>query len=129
MKVSQPKSEAMQALYWREEILQVMFWIQGEGFGDDIDPDTLGRFLGIDGGVGLSYLDRLVSDGLLETVGSGRYRLSAVGKEEGAKIFGDEFADFTKPSHGECGADCWCHGSADEADACVAERLQSAGHH
>ena len=129
MTVPLPKSDAMQALYWREEILQVMFWIQGEGFGDDIDPQSLGRFLGIDGGVGLSYLDRLVSDGYLEVAEVGRYRLSGVGKSEGAKIFGDEFADFTKPSHGECGADCWCHNSADEAEACNAERFQSAGHH
>jgi hypothetical protein len=27
-----------------------------------------------------------------------------------------------KPSHGECSADCWCHNSPDEAEACARDR-------
>ena len=26
-----PKSDALAALYWRSEILQVMYWLRGEG--------------------------------------------------------------------------------------------------
>ena len=125
----EPKSEALRALYWKEEILQVMFWVQGEGFGEDMDAATLGRFLGIDAEIGLGYLDRLCENGLLETVEPDRYRLSALGQAEGGKVFSDEFAEFTKPSHGECGAECWCHGSSEEADACAAEQVKAARNH
>ncbi len=118
----QPKSEALRALYWREEILQVVFWIKGEGFGDVVDAEMLGRFLGLGAEEGLGYVDRLIADGYLERAGDG-FRLSAKGEEDGKRIFADEFADLTKPSHGECGVDCWCHSSDEEAEACAAERV------
>ena len=54
-----PKSEALRALYWRSEILQVMFWLKGEGFGDQVDATLLERFLGVDSHIGVQYLDRL----------------------------------------------------------------------
>jgi len=122
----QPKTDALRALYWREEILQVMFWIQGEGFGEEIDPAMLGRFLGVDAEIGLTYLDRLVTEGFLAKVGERRYTLTAEGQAEGGRIFADEFAALTGPSHGECGPTCWCHNSAAEADACAAERMATA---
>lgn len=117
----QPKSEALRALYWRDEILQVMFWLRGEGFGDVIDPKLLERFLGVDANIGMRYLDRLVEDGYLVEQGD-RYLLSEKGLEEGKQVFAEEFSDLTKPAHGECGPDCWCHQSPEEADACSAER-------
>ena len=117
----QPKSEGMRALYWREEILQVMFWIRGEGFGDSVDVETLGRFLGLDPDEGLRYLAGLVDSGHLRSVGD-RYELTSEGEDLGKRIFADEFAELTKPSHGECGADCWCHTTIEEAQACAAER-------
>ena len=43
----EPKSETLRALYWRDEILQVMFWLRGEGFGEQVDPHLLERFLGV----------------------------------------------------------------------------------
>ncbi len=118
----QPKSEALRALYWREEILQVMFWIKGEGFGDVVDADMLGRFLGLGADEGLAHVGRLIADGYLERAGGG-FRLSAKGEQDGKRIFADEFADLTKPSHGECGVDCWCRSSDEEAEACAAERI------
>ncbi len=122
----QPKSEALRALYWREEILQVMFWIEGEGFGRDIDPRMLERFLGVEAAIAVSYLDQLVEDAYLESAGDGRYRLAEKGRREGARVFADEFADLTRPAHGECGPDCWCHASLEEAEVCAAERRQEA---
>jgi hypothetical protein len=122
----QPKSEALRALYWRDEILQMMFWIQGEGFGDRVDPALLERFLGVDAAVGLKYLDRLVDEGLLRTEG-GLYEMTEEGRSYGAKVFAEEFSDLTRPSHGECGPDCWCHASPEEAEACAAERLAASG--
>lgn len=121
-----PKSEALRLLYWRSEILQVMFWLRGEGLGDVVDPPLLERFLGVEAYVGLGYLDRLVSDGYLERVDAG-YVLSKVGLEEGKTEFALSFADLTRPAHGECSADCWCHNSVEEAIACAAERVQANG--
>lgn len=121
-----PKSEALRALYWRSEILQVMYWIRGEGLGDDVDAQLLERFLGVDAAMGVTYLDRLADEDLLERTARG-YRLSPRGLEEGATEFAMAFSEMTRPAHGECSADCWCHVSVEEAEACAAERATSPG--
>ncbi len=116
-----PKSETLRALYWRSEILQVMYWLRGEGLGDVVDASLLERFLGVEAAVGVGYLDRLVTDGYLDRVAGG-YALSESGLAEGRTEFALSFADLTRPAHGECSADCWCHNSVEEAIACAAER-------
>ena len=116
-----PKSGALQALYWRSEILQVMYWLRGEGFGDIVDAPLLERFLGVNAEIGLTYLDRLVDEGYLERDGAW-FVLSPSGLEQGAAEFATAFSDLTRPAHGECSEDCWCHASAEEAATCAAER-------
>ena len=128
-----PKSEALRALYWRSEILQVMFWLRGESrsveaesngrlvLGEAVDAETIERFLGVDASVGVGYLRQLVTEGYLEQVDD-RFRLSPLGIERGAEEFEASFAERTRPAHGECSPDCWCHVSVDEAEACAAER-------
>jgi hypothetical protein len=117
-----PKSEALRALYWRSEILQVLYWLRGEGLGDVADAELMERFLGVDAAIGVTYLRRLVDDGYLEAVGDG-FRLSTRGLAEGREEFAASFAGLTGPSHGECSADCWCQASVEEAAACAAERM------
>jgi len=124
---SAPKSDALAALYWRSEILQVMYWLRGEGFGDLVDPGLIERFLGVDAAVGLTYLDRLAVEGYLVRDGDW-YALSEFGLEQGAREFSEAFADLTRPAHGECSEDCWCHASADEAEACLTHRQAGSGH-
>ena len=116
-----PKSTALRALYWRSEILQVMYWLRGEGLGEVVDAPLLERFLGVDAEIGVGYLDRLVIDGYLDRVPGG-YAMSPTGLAEGKTEFALSFADLTRPAHGECSADCWCHNSVEEAIACAAER-------
>ena len=118
---AQPKSDALRALYWREEILQVMFWLKGEGLGERANWRTLERFLGDESRIGTAYLDRLVDEGFLAE-NDGWFMLTEKGVQEGGRIFSDQFADLTRPAHGECGPDCWCHVSPEEAQACQAER-------
>lgn len=117
-----PKSEALRALYWRSEILQVMYWLRGEGLGEVVDADLLERFLGVEAAVGVGYLDRLVDDGYLEFAPGGGYVMSESGLAEGKTEFALSFAELTRPTHGECSADCWCKNSVEEAIACAAER-------
>jgi hypothetical protein len=116
-----PKSEALRALYWRSEILQVMYWLKGEGLGEVVDAPLLERFLGVEAETGVGYLDQLVADGYLEQAPGG-YVMSESGLVEGKTEFALSFADLTRPAHGECSADCWCQSSVDEALACAAER-------
>lgn len=96
---------ALQAMFWRSEILQVMVWLRGEGFGDEVDRSILERFLGTDAARGLEQLDAMVTDGLLERVGD-RYQLSENGQKEGALDFVSSFEELQASSHGECGPDC-----------------------
>ena len=118
-----PKSPALQRLYWRSEILQLMYWLRGEGLGDVVDAPLMERFLGVEAAVGLGYLSQLVDEGYLERRANG-FVLSEQGLEEGKTEFALSFADLTRPAQGECSADCWCHVSAEEAAACAAERAE-----
>lgn len=112
----------MRTLYWRDEILQLLFWIEGEGFGERVEVSTLGRFLDLDAMDARSHLMQLQANGLLERDESGGYRLSRRGRDEGGRIFATEFDDLTQPAHGACGPECWCRTSSAEAAACEAER-------
>ncbi len=99
-----PKSDALRAMYWRSEILQVMFWLRGEGFGDLVDAPMIEQFLGVDANVGVGYLDRLVEEGYLVRDGD-IYSLSETGRQEGAMEFATSFSELTRPTHGECAPD------------------------
>lgn len=96
---------ALDTMYWRSEILQVMVWMRGEGFGEEVDPANLGRFLGGDVGEGLRHLDGMVEDGYVAQVGT-RFRLTELGQKEGALDFVSSFEELQATSHGECGPDC-----------------------
>lgn len=128
-RLPEPKSEPLRAMYWRDEILQLMFWIRGEGFGDDADPTLLERFLGVDALAGLDYLDRLVAEGLLRCTPTLRYELTDIGHAHGARVFSEEFGDMTRPGYGECSASCWCRQSPDEASVCSARRFAEHADH
>jgi len=102
-----------------DEILQVMFWLQGEGLGPDVAPADLLRFVDDAAAVHMA-LARLVEDGYVEAEGempdAVRYRLTRLGLEEGRRRFLDEFEPYlARHAHGECGtADCDCHAGGAE---------------
>jgi hypothetical protein len=108
---------ALQGIYWRDEILQLMYWLRGEGLLEDVASDDLRRFLEADPGRLEERLVQLVQDGYLEPAREekGRYQLSALGIEEGRRRFVDEFAPFVgRESHGACGDPaCACHTSGE----------------
>ncbi len=121
MSTYSPKSEALKALYWRSEILRLMYWLRGEGYGDLVDAPMLHRFLGVKASLGLAYLDRLVEDGYVVRDGNW-YALSDLGLVEGEEEYLTAFSDLLRPAHGACSPECWCEMSVEEAEVCSAQR-------
>jgi len=121
---SAPKSEQLRVLYWRSEILQVVYWLHGEGLGDLVDIDLIRTYLGVDPpGVDVHqnlsiYLDLLVADGSL--VGDGDwYALSARSLADGEAQLATAFTDLVRPVRSGCDEACWCRASTAEAEACA----------
>jgi hypothetical protein len=106
-------------LYWRDEILQVMFWMTNENFGREFSPEDLQKFLAADYSVLTENLEKLVSGGFAERVGENKFALTALGKTEGGRRFADEFEEMMKPGHYECSEpDCDCHDPEFSGEAC-----------
>ncbi|MDB5081944.1 MAG: hypothetical protein JWP00_3868 [Chloroflexi bacterium] len=100
-------------LFWRDEILQVIFWYCGEGLGKAIGLVELQTFLPAPGRVLGQVLEHMVTDGyLVKDPGSTsetRYAFTPFGSREGARRFADEFAGLTDQAHGECNdPECDC---------------------
>ena len=116
--------DELEALRIRDEVLQAMYWMRSEGLDESPSAAELARFLAVPAATLNVYLDRFVSDGYLTASEEG-YRLTASGEKTGKRTFAEEFADLTRPTHGECDDDCWCHEDPEEAARCLEER---AGH-
>lgn len=117
------RTPAEEYLFWRDEILQVMYWMLGEGLSDAVDAGQVQVFLGGDGPQLEQILEQVAAEGFLERRPDGRYVLSELGKDAGKRSFALEFEGLLGQAHGECGPDCWCHKSAARAAQCATERL------
>jgi hypothetical protein len=113
--------DELEVLRIRDEVLQAMYWMRAEGLADAPAAPELARFLAVPAGTLAPYLERFADDGYLEAAGGG-WRLTPTGEETGKRTFAEEFADLTRPTHGECDDDCWCHESPEEAARCLEER-------
>src|SRR5215210_3757912 len=88
---------ALEALYWRDEILQALYWLQGERLDDAMNAERLAQLLVADLAIVRTELDRLAEGGYLEELpGSSPYTahtypLTEIGRIEGARSFQDEF--------------------------------------
>ena len=101
----QTSLDPVAALRCRDDILQAMYWMRGEGFGEEADAGSLVSFLAVDEDLLREQLAILVEESYLEEYG-GRYRLSELGVREGGRRFADEFAGLQNTAHGQCGPDC-----------------------
>ena len=113
--------DELEVLRIRDEVLQAMYWMRSEGLADAPTATELARFLAVPAATLGIYIERFVFDGYLEPSGDG-YRLTTFGEETGKRSFAAEFADLTRPTHGECDEDCWCHEDPEEAARCLEER-------
>ena len=116
--------DELESLRIRDEVLQAMYWMRSEGLAEEPSGAELARFLAVPAQTLGAYLDRFVADGYLEPTSAG-FRLTPIGQETGKRSFAEEFADLTRPTHGQCDDDCWCHEDPEEAARCLEER---AGH-
>lgn len=120
---SDPPSGPDAALRRRDEVLQILFWMRGEGLGDTTRPSDLLPLLGERAADLESTLDTLRELGLIECVDGERYRLTERGIAEGGRRFADEFSGLTAQAHGECAdPDCDCHDDPAAAIDCLARR-------
>lgn len=112
-------SDPGDAIRRRDELLQMMYWLRGEGLGDTVGPEEVGRLLTDTARDTLpADLEALCGSGLAEPAGAGRYRLTQQGIREGGRRFDEEFSDYIKAGHGACSDPaCDCHALG--PDACV----------
>jgi hydrogenase maturation protease len=106
-----------------DELLELLYWFEGEGFGGVATIDGIVRFTTIEEGAVRRTLARLVDRGDVELdVARGmEYRLTETGRREAARRFAAEFAPMLSQGHGECSdPNCDCHTSEGGPAACHA---------
>jgi hypothetical protein len=115
---------ALEALYWRDEILQALYWLQGENLEDAMNAERLSQLLVADLGIITTELGRLAGGGYLHVMHGSPpcYRLTEIGRIEGARSFEDEFGGLTRQAHGECGPGCWCNDPRRIGEPCPASQ-------
>lgn len=115
-------------LYWRDEFLQVMYWMLGEGIASRPTIAQLESFVGDRASDTLSTLRRMAEEGYVTEVGGGAYALTDLGLSNGKRSFADEFREMTHQAHGECGPDCiFCHGPDADPEGCPSKVAHGAG--
>ena len=96
-------------IFWQDEILQVMYWMRGEGFGEQVTVAALRKFLDAPEQTLDTNLRRLMANGLV-TLDAEKYLLTDMGVREGGRRFADEFEGMLQQGHFECNdPDCDCH--------------------
>ena len=108
------------AIERRDQLLELLYWIEGEGFPGASTIEGLSRFLAQPAATVLETLDDLRARGeVTEATVTGEYRLTDTGRREGARRFADEFAPMLAQGHGECrDPDCDCRDSPLGPAAC-----------
>ena len=110
----------------RDELLQLLYWMEGEGFASDATVTGVCRFLDASEAGVARTLEGLVRRGdVVTSEREGepvRYRLTDIGRREAARRFAEEFAGMQHKGHGECeDPDCECHTSPEAAAECRAD--------
>lgn len=127
--------DAVDALFWREEILQVLYWMDGEGLASAVPVSRLLSLLNTTPGNLLLHLQKNIEAGYLKTESdalaeSSTISLTPAGKKEAGGIFRNAFEGMQKGGHGECGPDCeFCYHEGEKLEDCVHNCADSRHHH
>jgi len=106
-----------------DELLELLYWFEGEGFGGVANLASITRFTSLPEELVRRTLDRLLTRGdiVVDSGSGGEYRLTDTGRREAARRFAAEFAPMLSQGHGECSdPDCDCHTSEGGAAECHA---------
>lgn len=116
------RSEAEEALFWRDEVLEATYWMVEEGIADRVGVDDLVGFLDCGADRIRSTLEDLVESGHLEPADGG-YAFTDKGEAAAARAFEASFHDIQGfgETHTQCGPDCWCHDVDHADDPCPSE--------
>jgi hypothetical protein len=126
MDATPQQGNALRRLEQREEVLEICFWFQGEGFGDRFSAASIKTFLNLPDDEIREALEALVEEGAFMRDGAG-YAFSSEGRTRASRLFHDTFADFQVGTHGECTAGC-CDGEDDEHGDGSAPGASSSSH-
>ena len=126
---------ALDALFWKEEILQVLYWMEGEELATAVPVSRLLALLNTSSDNLLVHLIKNEEAGLItrttdELNEAGTVALTATGKKEAGFIFRNAFEGMQKAGHGECGPDCeFCYLEGEKLEDCVHNCADSRHHH
>lgn len=102
---SPDRTPALTELARRDDILELLFWMRGQGFADSLSVGDVARFLTHEEDEVRASLEKLVALGAIERDAE-RYRLSADGLPEARRRFVDDFREMLADGHGECNFSC-----------------------
>lgn len=108
----------------RDQLLELLYWIEGEGFAGAAQLDALARFLAQPIALVTETLEDLFGRGeVVRDAATGEYKLTEAGRREGARRFADEFAPLLSQGHGECNdPNCDCQNDPLAASECHRHR-------
>jgi hypothetical protein len=108
----------------RDEVLEMLYWIEGEGFSGAATLEAITRFLSHGADEVRGALDDLVQRGDISHIAAtSEYRLTETGRREAARRFAEEFAPMLNQGHGECNdPNCECHSNPMGAAQCHSAR-------
>lgn len=108
----------------RDEVLEMLYWTEGEGFSGAATLEAIARFLTHGTADVLRTLADLVDRGdAIVDAATGAYRLTDAGRKEAARRFAEEFAPMLSQGHGECNdPNCDCHANPMGGAECHAAR-------
>ncbi|MEO6132458.1 MAG: hypothetical protein ABIQ02_11460 [Saprospiraceae bacterium] len=127
-------NQELNALFWKEEILQVLYWMEGEELGEEISFEKLVALLNTSSDHLQKQLVRNEEAGLIKR-NSGAHNetftvgLTPAGKKEAGLIFKNAFEGMQKAGHGECGPDCeFCYQDGEKLENCVHNCAENHAH-
>ncbi len=123
---------ALDALFWKEEILQILYWMEGESLAEAVPFNRLLALLNTNSDNLLVHLIKNEEAGFIirktnDLHETGTVSLTAAGKKEAGLIFRNAFDGMQKAGHGECGPDCeFCYQDGEKLENCVHDCANSA---
>ena len=112
-----------------DELLELLYWFEGEGFGGVASLEGIIRFTNLTEPLVGDTLNRLIAREYiaLDVDRGTEYRLTESGRKEAARRFAAEFAPLLSQGHGECSdPNCDCHTSEGGAAECHARQHRAA---